>query len=255
MTRIAVIGGSGLTRLEGLATVDREWVSTPFGDPSAPLVHGRYADVDVVFLARHGHGHSIPPHRVNYRANVWALGHAGVELVIAAAAVGAIRPDLGCGELAIPDQILDYTSGRDHTFFDGHGTPVTHVDFTQPYCERLRTALVGAATDEGLIGAAAARCTYAATQGPRFETAAEIDRFERDGADVVGMTGMPEAVLARELGLCYAAIAIVVNAAAGRGPLIRMEEIDRFLEEGAAKVRRLLARALPLAARLVTAAD
>ena len=248
--RIAIIGGSGLTRLAGLEVDARRVVHSPYGVASAPLVHGRYGGQEVIFLARHGHGHSIPPHRVNYRANVWALQQAGAELVIAVAAVGAIREDLSPGALAVPDQILDYTYGREHTYFDGGGGPVTHTDFSYPYCNGLRDVLCHAGCAAGLVDERATRCTYGATQGPRFETAAEIDRLERDGCDVVGMTGMPEAALARELELCYACVAVVVNAAAGRGPVISMPAIERHLETGVEKVHALLARALPAAAGL-----
>ncbi len=238
---IAIIGGSGLTRLEGLDIVRREVVHTPYGEPSGPVTHGLLHGREVVFLARHGYGHTIPPHRVNYRANIWALKSLGVEEVVAVNSVGGISEGLEPGTLAIPDQIVDYTWGRAHTFFDGDGAPVTHIEFTYPYCETLRRRLVEAARAAGVPFRE--RGTYAATQGPRLETAAEIERLARDGCDMVGMTGMPEAALARELELCYACCAVVVNRAAGRGPgdgRIAMEEIERWLEEGMARVRRLL---------------
>jgi len=195
-----------------------------------------------VFLARHGYGSNIPPHRVNYRANIWALKDMGLENVIAVNAVGGIRPDLAPGTLLIPDQIIDYTSSRGHTFFEDGLSHVVHVDFTDPYCVRLRNVLVEAAQALGVAEGG----TYAATQGPRLETAAEVDRLERDGCHVVGMTGMPEAALARELDLCYAACAVVANPAAGRGPgPITMAEIDGHLKIGMEKVRALLGQAIP----------
>lgn len=228
---LAIIGGSGLTRLAGLEKTGQETVRTPYGEPSGPLELGRFKGADVVFLARHGPGHTIPPHEVNYRANLWALHARGVKDVVSVAAVGGIRRDLEPGALAVPDQIIDYTHGRPFTFFARSDRPVTHVDFTRPYCEALRLRLLRAAAAAG--EQAADGGIYAATQGPRLESAAEIDRLERDGADIVGMTGMPEAGLARELGLCYAAITAVVNHAAGRGASVRaishadMEEVLR----------------------------
>lgn len=246
MVDVAIIGGTGLTSLAGLEIVRREVVSTPHGEPSCPLVHGVFCGKALVFLARHGHGANIPPHRVNYRANLWALKHIGVDKVVAVNAVGGIRADLQVpGRVAIPDQIIDYTYSRAHTFFEDGLAHVVHIDFTEPYCAELRASLLEGARRAGVE--AVERATYGATQGPRLETAAEIDRLERDGCDVVGMTGMPEAALARELGLCYAACVVVANAAAGRGPgLISMEEIDRNLKVGMDGVRALLAQAIPL---------
>jgi len=242
MQRIAIIGGSGLTRLKYLEITRREVLRTPYGEPSSPLVFGRLSGQDTVFLARHGQGHTIPPHEVNYRANIWALKEAGVTHVVAVNAVGGITPAMTTGRLVIPDQIIDYTYGRDHTFFGNEQKPVTHVDFTFPYCEELRGLLVKTARTARLD--AAEQGTYAATQGPRFESIAEIRRMERDGADIVGMTGMPETGLARELGLCYACIAVVANPAAGKAAgTISLREIERTLENGMEKVRTLLEQA------------
>ena len=241
MTHLAIIGGSGFTSLKTLQITHREVVHTPYGEPSAPLTYGRFGDTEVVFLPRHGAGHTIPPHQVNYRANLWTLKQIGVGRVIAVAAVGGIRADLAPGSLAVPDQIIDYTYDRHHTFFQGDLSRVTHIDFTQPYCEELRATLLQAADALGL--AVAREGTYAATQGPRLETAREIDRLERDGCDMVGMTGMPEAALARELGLCYACCAVIANRAAGRGEgEITLEIIERHLNNGMETVRELLAQ-------------
>lgn len=246
MTRVAVIGGSGLASLENLRIARHDATRTPYGEPSGPLAFGRLGDSDVAFLPRHGPGHTIPPHRVNYRANIWALRHAGIERVIAVAAVGGISDRLKACDLVFPDQIIDYTYGRAHTFFDGENGSVTHVDFTEPYCPELRGRLLEAGRRAGIE--AADRGTYAATQGPRFETAAEIRRLERDGADIVGMTGMPEAALAREAGLRYAAVAVVVNRAAGKEERpISLKEIEANLAQGMTRVRRLLEQAIPLA--------
>ncbi len=239
MPDLAIIGGTGLTRLSGLEIARREVVQTPYGEPSGPLTHGVLFGREVVFLARHGYGHTIPPHQVNYRANLWALKRTGITRLLAVAAVGGITPDYAPAGLAFPDQIIDYTWSRAHTYFEGDLTHVTHVDFTQPYCEELRALLIQAAKDAGIE--ACPRGTYGATQGPRLETAAEIDRLERDGCDMVGMTGMPEAALARELELCYATCAVVANRAAGRGTAqITMRDIETHLTEGMAKVGELL---------------
>jgi 5'-methylthioadenosine phosphorylase len=238
---LAIIGGSGLTQLANLEVVRREIVRTPYGDPSGAITYGTIRGQEVAFLARHGYGHTIPPHKVNYRANMWALAQAKVKYIVAVASVGGIRRDMGPGVLAIPDQIVDYTHGRCHTYFEGNDRSVVHVDFTHPYCEPLRERLARAAAEAGepiLQGG-----TYAATQGPRLESAAEINRLERDGADMVGMTGMPEAALARELGLCYAAIAVVVNYAAGREDSaegIRMADINAVSREALSRVHKIL---------------
>ncbi len=247
MTRLAVIGGTGLTSLDGLDITGREAVDTPWGQPSAELIRGLYCERQVVFLARHGHAGNIPPHRVNYRANIWALKDAGIDRIISVNAVGGIQAELAPGTLVIPDQIIDYTYSRDQTFFEDHLSHVVHVDFTEPYCSSLRESLMAAARQAGVE--AVERGTYGVTQGPRLETAAEVDRLERDGCHVVGMTGMPEAALAHEMDLCYAACTVVANVAAGRGPgPISMEEIDANLESGMARVRALLAEVIPMVA-------
>ena len=239
---LAIIGGSGLTKLSTLELVRREVVRTPYGEPSGALMFGRLCGQrEVVFLARHGYGHTIPPHQVNYLANIWALKAAGASEILSVASVGGIRADLGPGTLVVPHQIIDYTWGRASTFFDGDDQVVHHIDFTHPYDEALRQRILAAARDAGenLVDGA----VYAATQGPRLETAAEINRLERDGADVVGMTGMPEAALAREQGLAYAAINVVANHAAGRSASaqgIAFDEIERVLQGAMARARRIL---------------
>lgn len=212
---LAIIGGTGLTQLENLKIAHRQVLRTPFGEPSGPMTFGTINQHEVMFLARHGYGHTIPPHEVNYRANLWALRDQGATRVIAATSVGGIRADLVPGTLVVPDQIIDYTYGREFTYFDGKDRPVTHIDFTKPYGEDLRRRILEAAQRTGIPCLDGG--VHAVTQGPRLETRAEINRLERDGADMVGMTGMPEASLARELGLEYATIAVVANHAAGRG--------------------------------------
>jgi len=240
---IAIIGGTGLTSIKELDITHREVVHTPYGEPSGPLTHGVLAGHEVLFLARHGYGHTIPPHKVNYRANLWALKEAGAQKVIAVNAVGGIRADMAPGKLVFPDQIIDYTWSRVNTYFEEGLNQVVHIDFTQPYCDELRRILVRAAEAAGLD--AVDNGTYGATQGPRLETAAEIDRLERDGCHLVGMTGMPEAALARELELCYASSAVVANWAAGRGEgEITMEEIEHHLKSGMEDIRTLLAQVI-----------
>jgi len=239
MTETAIIGGTGLSSLPNLEITRRQVIQTPYGEPSGPLTRGHLAGKPVIFLARHGYTHRIPPHQVNYRANLWALRELGVTHVIAIAAVGGISPETQPSSLVIPDQIVDYTYGRAHTFFEGDLEAVHHIDFTYPYCETLRQILLGSAQSHELRVKPSG--TYAATPGPRLETAAEIDRLARDGCDVVGMTGMPEAALARELDLCYATCAVVANWAAGRGEgEILMSEIDRHLKVGIKRAHTLL---------------
>jgi 5'-methylthioadenosine phosphorylase len=238
---LAIIGGSGLTQLADL-TVSRQLAArTPYGEPSGPLTIGEIAGREIVFLARHGYGHTIPPHQVNYRANIWALHAQGVTEVVAIASVGGIRADMQPGAVALPDQIIDYTHGRAGTYFTLEDQGVQHVDFTWPYTRELRARCLRAAGRAGVPMIDGG--VYAATQGPRLETAAEVDCLERDGAAMVGMTGMPEAVLAREIGLAYATIAVVANHAAGRGgsaETISMDDIAAILQGGMQKVRLII---------------
>ena len=245
MSKLAIIGGTGLDKMANLEIVHREVSHTPYGEPSAPLTHGILGRWELVFLPRHGPSHSIPPHRVNYRANLWALRHAGVESVLAVAAVGGITEQMAPGMIVIPDQIIDYTFGREHTLYENDLTQVTHIDFTYPYCEALRKQLLEAGRHSGVNPIE--NGTYGATQGPRLETAAEIRRLQRDGCDIVGMTGMPEASLAREMNLCYATCAVVSNWAAGkRAGLIEMHDIEQNLISGMERVKRLVTALLAL---------
>jgi 5'-methylthioinosine phosphorylase len=243
MTELAIIGGSGLARLQGLGKARSEIIHTPYGEPSGELVFGKLQGHDVAFLARHGTEHTIPPHRVNYRANLWSLKNSGVKRVIAVCAVGGIREDMQAGTVIIPDQIIDYTWSREHTLFDEDLTSVTHIDFTEPYSQDLRSVLIDSARRAGVDVIPAG--TYGATQGPRLETAAEINRMENDGCHMVGMTGMPEAALARELGLSYAVCAVSANLAAGRGSgPIEMKDIEDSLSAGMEMVRLIIERAV-----------
>ncbi|MEM0955490.1 MAG: S-methyl-5'-thioinosine phosphorylase [Pseudomonadota bacterium] len=244
MTTLAVIGGTGTNQIPGFESTGHSLPDTPFGPTSGPLLEGTLSGHRCFFLARHGTPHHLAPHRINYRANLWALHAVGAEQVIGINAVGGIEPLLVPGEVVIPDQVVDYTWGRAHTYFDGSGQgfapeALEHVDFTEPYDREMRRQLVQLAELEGLSFSASG--TLAVTQGPRLESAAEIRRLRNDGCDVVGMTGMPEAALARELGLRYASICLVVNPAAGLSDaLITLESMQSALAKGADLVQRLL---------------
>lgn len=237
----AIVGGSGLAKLTALQSLRRQVMRTPYGEPSGALMFGKFAGADVVFLARHGYGHTLSPHEINYRANIWALKELKVDGVLAVATVGGIREDLTPGTLVAPHQIIDYTHSRKSTFFEGTEMPVIHVDFTQPYSAPLRKRLIAAAVacGEQVVDGA----VYACTQGPRLETGAEIERIAREGGDVVGMTGMPEAVLAREAGLEYAALALVINHAAGRrdsAQAIKLEDLAAVMQATVTRAVRIL---------------
>ena len=243
MTDNAIIGGTGFEALAGFEVARREVVDTPYGEPSAALVFGREGAREWVFLSRHGVEHTIPPHRVNYRANIWALKESGVKRIVALAAVGGISNHLPPESIVIPDQIIDDTWGRAHTFFDGPAVGgmiagVKHIDFSRPYSEAMREKIIAAANKSGVE--LVTEAVLAVTQGPRLETAAEIARLERAGANLVGMTAMPEAALARELDIEYATLALVVNPAAGRGADISMEMIAGHLASAAPKALEII---------------
>jgi 5'-deoxy-5'-methylthioadenosine phosphorylase len=242
---LAIIGGTGLTKIESLDITNREIVHTPYGDPSGPISHGELHGKNILFLPRHGYGHTIPPHKINYRANIWALREAGASKVLAVAAVGGISKEMRAGAIVVPDQIIDYTYSRITTYFEEGLQSVTHIDFTQPYSEPLRALVIQAANNAKID--IVENGTYAATQGPRLETAAEINRLERDGCHLVGMTGMPEAALARELELEYATCAVVANPAAGKGEgEITMHDIEKQLKAGMSKVGLVLQQLVKL---------
>lgn len=241
---LAIIGGTGLYQIDGLLEIERRRLETPWGEPSSELIVAEYQGKRVIFLARHGLQHTIPPHRVNYRANLWALKECGVKHIFAVAAVGGITEMMAPEAIVIPDQIIDYTYARKQTYFEDNLQGVTHIDFTEPYSAQIRTQLEKAASSVSIdlvMGG-----VYAATQGPRLESAAEIQRLKSDGADIVGMTGMPEAALARELGLEYACCALVVNWGAGCAGTTSIEhdEMQHIVDKGMVKVKSLLIECL-----------
>lgn len=243
MTKIAIIGGTGVTSMPGMKVHHREMVKTPYGAPSCPLIHGELNGVELVFLARHGRRHTIPPHLVNYRANIQALREIGVTHTIALAAVGGIADDCVDQAIVIPDQIIDYTYGRAHTFHAGTRDKFEHIDFTEPYAASVRERLLAALVKTGVPHVP--NGVYGATQGPRLETAAEIQRMERDGCTIVGMTGMPEASLARELGIEYACCAMVVNRAAGKAVGgISFSDIEANVRGSVTNVQQVLVEAV-----------
>lgn len=240
---IGIIGGSGLTALAGLQITEQIQMQTPYGEPSAHVIKGRFQNQPVLFLPRHGEQHTLPPHLINYRANLWALHHLGARDIIAVAAVGSLNPNMLPGQLVIPDQIIDYTWGRESSLFSQDFSPDKHIDFTYPYDESLRQRLLAAAKSVQLQVSDGG--TYAVTQGPRLETAAEIRRLQKDAADIVGMTAMPEAVLSRELNMAYATIAVVANVAAGLGTeTLSMDSINDTVAQAMQKVLMLISATL-----------
>ncbi len=238
---LAIIGGHGLTELASLEITHRQVMRTPYGEPSGAFLFGTLNQHEVIFLARHGYGHTIPPHLVNYRANLWALREQGVSNIVSIATVGGIRAGLTPGTIVVPDQIIDYTHGRDATFYDTRDSVYTNANFTLPFCPELRSRILQSANTVGQSCVDGG--VYGATQGPRLDSIAEINRYERDGADMAGMTGMPEAALAMELGMKYAILAVVVNYAAGRGDNKRgidMERVNAIAVAAMERVRGIL---------------
>ncbi|MEW6080534.1 MAG: S-methyl-5'-thioinosine phosphorylase [Bacillota bacterium] len=234
----AIIGGTGLGIGGFFEGYMEEMLQTPYGQAWVRRRPGG----EVFFLARHGLGHVLAPHRVNYRANLWALKTLGVQRVIATNAVGAIDPALQVGDLSVADQLIDFTRNRPSTFFEDSGL-VRHVDFTDPYCREVRAALLRAALEQGVP--ARDGVTYVAAEGPRYETAAEVKAFRLLGGHVVGMTGAPEAALAREIGLCYGCICLVTNQAAGVAPgTLSHREVEDAMARVVAHIREVLERAL-----------
>ena len=242
---LAIIGGTGLSDLESFKHVSEEGIKTVYAESEVRVCRLALDDREFFFIPRHGQAHSIPPHMINYRANISALSQLGVKNIVAVNAVGGIHENMGPGSFSVPKQIIDYSHGRESSFFESNLNEVTHIDFTHPYDEKLRQALLDAAELSKINSNGERRImdggVYACTQGPRLETAAEIIRLQRDGCDMVGMTAMPEAALARELGIAYCSLALSVNWAAGLADeLITMDEIRRVLQEGMGFVELLL---------------
>lgn len=240
---LAIIGGSGLYSLGLGELVTTHHVITPFATGTVEVIEEHVNGKRVLFLPRHGKLHTLAPHQINYRANLWALHQLGATGVIAVNAVGGISPGMTAGRLVIPNQLIDYSWGREHTYFTGEHSLDRHVDFTDPYDTVLALQLARSAKRMGFDFATG--CVYACTQGPRLETAAEVRRLLRDGCDIVGMTGMPEAGLARELGVPYACLALVVNRAAGMGDgHISIAAMQQVLQQGTVIVRSVLRQLL-----------
>jgi len=236
---LGVIGGSGFYDFPDLKLLEAKAVTTPFGDPSAPIMVGTLKGKSIAFLTRHGHEHSIAPHCVNYRANIWALHALGVTSIIAVNAVGGISQVQEPGVISLPDQIIDYTYGRHHTFYDNPQAGLQHIDFSYPYSDTLRLPLLASAKKLGIP--LVDRAIHGVTQGPRLETAAEIQRMAKDGVDIVGMTGMPEAALAREISLDYICVSLVVNRAAGLAQeLITIESMQEVMKSGIGEIQLLI---------------
>ena len=240
---LGLIVGSGFDYL-GLTIASRSPVKTPFGLPSSPILAASIGKTRVVCIARHGENRRIPPHAVNYRANLWSLHQQGVRCCLAVNTVGAIEPGFEPGELAIPDQLIDYTWGREQSFYDGSSNELDHIEFTEPFDPELRGRVATAAQ---AIGCSVRAGVYGVTQGPRLETAAEVNRLARDGCTMVGMTAMPEAALARELGVAYAVCAVAVNHAAGRGPgdTPIHARLEHYADRGMQRVGALLDAFVP----------
>ena len=243
--KLGIIGGSAFYSIDKFEVIKREMASTPYGVASSPVVYGSINGNEFVFLHRHGFGHTLTPHQINYRANLFALKQLGVTHVVAIAAVGGITKNMTPGKIVFPHQIIDYTYSREHTYYDEKSKPVIHVDFTHPYDETLRQVMMSSSEKASLT--CESEAVYAATQGPRLESIAEINRLERDGCDIVGMTGMPEAGLARELEMKYVCCASVVNAAAGRNgkEIITMDDIEVNLASSMQSIHQLLLHAIP----------
>ena len=249
---IGIIGGTGLSEPSFLTQTAMRQIVTPFCEQEVQIFTGRLHGVELAFLPRHGKGHKVPPHRINYRANLWALHNIGVRSVIGVNAVGGIHAQMGPGCIAVPDQLIDYSWGREHTFFADGLNNVTHIDFASPYDERLRRLLIENAGAQPLWP----HGVYACTQGPRLETAAEVERLRRDGCDMIGMTGMPEAALARELGIDYACLAVSVNWGAGlTQDIITMVSIGEVLRTGMGAVLGVIERAVACSAKLREGAE
>ncbi len=241
--KIAIIGGSGLYSLNSIKKTEKKRIETPYGT-SPGIVVGEFEGKKLAFLPRHGEGHTTPPHKINFRANLWSLKELGIERILATTAVGSLRKEFEPGKLIILDQFLDFTKNREKTFYEGNGEKVVHVDMTNPYCPELRKILIEIGKKRGIP--IEEKGTYACTEGPRFETAAEIKMLKKMEADVVGMTNVPESVLARELEMCYSTISVVTNYAAGiSADKLTHKEVAEIMDKNIKKVQNLIFSSIP----------
>ena len=244
MSKIGLIGGSGLYDIEGFVLKQKKSVTTPFGKPSDQYLIGKIGKTEIVFLPRHGKKHNIPPHMINYRANIWGFKKLGVERIISISAVGGIKKGLKPGDIVVLDQTMDMTRNRKSTFYDGK-TGVVHIDFTEPYCPELRRIIMKAGKQAKVTVKNGGN--YVAVEGPRLETASEIKGFKLLGGDVVGMTGMPEASLAREVEICYSGISVVANYAAGISKTkLTVPEVMEAMHATTEKLKLLLKKTFSL---------
>ncbi|KXB05469.1 5'-methylthioadenosine phosphorylase [candidate division MSBL1 archaeon SCGC-AAA382A03] len=243
MVVIGIIGGSGVYSVDFIKNTEKRIVETSYGK-SPEIVTGEVEGRKIAFMPRHGEGHSTPPHKINFRANLWALKELGVDRILATTAVGSLNPSVGPGEFVLLDQFIDFTKNRDYTFYEGDERGVVHIDVTNPYCCELRDVLYRKARE--LEFPVHFSGTYACTEGPRFETAAEIQMLNQLGADVVGMTNVPECVLARELEICYSTISIITNYAAGISEnKLTHDEVSEIMDENINKVKKLVFSTIP----------
>ncbi|MGI6067007.1 MAG: S-methyl-5'-thioadenosine phosphorylase [Bacillota bacterium] len=240
---IAIIGGTGVYNPSLLSNVKEKVVTNRYGE--AKLAIGTYQEREVVFMTRHGSGHSVPPHLVNYRANIWALKGLGVQRILATAAVGSLNELMEPGDFVLVDQFLDFTKNRRNTFYDGGEMGVVHTDMTHPYCPHLREVLAEAARNLGITVHKTG--TYVCTEGPRFESSAEIKMYRMFGGDLVGMTSVPESTLAREAGICYATVAMVTNFAAGISPReLTHQEVLETMKANGENLNKLLMKTVEM---------
>ncbi|NWF51789.1 MAG: S-methyl-5'-thioadenosine phosphorylase [Nitrospirae bacterium] len=241
MLKIGIIGGSGIYNIQGIVIKDRKKIITPFGDPSDYYVIGEHFDKEIIFLPRHGLRHHFPPHKINYRANIWGFKELGVERILSISAVGGINPVLRPGMFVVPDQIIDMTKRRESTFYEGE--EVVHIDFTEPFCTELRSAILKAGEESGIE--LQKLSTYVCVDGPRLETKAEIRIFMNMGIDIVGMTAIPEANLAREAEICFAIISVVTNYAAGiTGEKLTTTEVMKVMNGSTKKLESIIKQVL-----------
>jgi len=247
MSKIGLIGGSGLYDIKGFVLKQKKSITTPFGKPSDQYLIGKIGKTDIVFLPRHGKKHNIPPHMINYRANIWGFKKLGVERILSISAVGSIKKGLKPGDIVVLDQTIDMTRNRRSTFYDGKGG-VVHIDFTEPYCPELRRIILKAGKQAKVPLKNGGN--YVAVEGPRLETSSEIKGFKLLGGDVVGMTGMPEASLAREMEICYSGISVVANYAAGISKTkLTVPEVMEAMHSSTEKIKRLLKKTFSLIPR------